>query len=556
MACGAASALHRAFAHRPPKDNPVTKPVVLIAEELSPATIDALGPDFDVRNVDGTDRPALLSALADAHAVLIRSATKIDAEAIEAAPQLKVVARAGVGLDNVDIKTATTAGVMVVNAPTSNIISAAELTVGHILSLARRIPAAHASLAQGQWKRSAYTGTELFEKTVGIIGLGRIGALIAARLQAFDMRVVAYDPYVTSARAQQLGVQLLSLDELLEQSDFVTIHMPKTPETTGMIGAEQFKIMKPTSHVVNVARGGLIDEAALHAALTAGEIAGAGLDVFTSEPPVEDGTARALLDLPNVVVTPHLGASTEEAQEKAGVSVARSVRLALGGELVPDAVNVAGGVIDPYVRPGIPLVEKLGQIFAALAHSPLTSLDVEVHGELNAYDVSVLKLAALKGVFTNIVSETVSYVNAPLLAEQRGVEVRLLVDDDSPEYRNLITLRGALSDGSQLSVSGTLTGTKQIEKLVGINDYAIELPIEKHHVVMVYTDRPGIVAVYGQKFGEAGINIAGMQIARREAGGQALSVLTVDSPVADELLDEVRSDIQADLFRQIEITES
>ncbi|MBD8024401.1 phosphoglycerate dehydrogenase [Microbacterium gallinarum] len=534
----------------------MTKPVVLIAEELSPATIDALGPDFDVRNVDGTDRPALLSALAEANAVLIRSATRIDAEAIAAAPVLKVVARAGVGLDNVDIKTATTAGVMVVNAPTSNIISAAELTVGHILSLARRIPAAHASLAQGQWKRSSYTGAELFEKTVGIIGLGRIGALIAARLQGFDMRVVAYDPYVTSARAQQLGVQLLSLDELLEQSDFVTIHMPKTPETTGMIGAEQFALMKPSAFVVNVARGGLIDEEALYTALTAGEIAGAGLDVFTSEPPAEGGTARALLDLPNVVVTPHLGASTDEAQEKAGVSVARSVRLALGGELVPDAVNVAGGVIDPYVRPGIPLVEKLGQIFAALARSPLTSLDVEVHGELNAYDVSVLKLAALKGVFTNIVSESVSYVNAPLLAEQRGVEVRLLVDDDSPEYRNIITLRGALSDGSQLAVSGTLTGTKQIEKLVGINDYAIELPIEKHHVVMLYTDRPGIVAVYGQKFGDAGINIAGMQIARSEAGGQALSVLTVDSPVPDDLLEEVRSDIQADLFRQIEITES
>ena len=534
----------------------MTKPVVLIAEELSPATIDALGPDFDVRNVDGTDRPALLSALAEANAVLIRSATKIDAEAIAAAPVLKVVARAGVGLDNVDIKTATTAGVMVVNAPTSNIISAAELTVGHILSLARRIPAAHASLSGGAWKRSSYTGTELFEKTVGIIGLGRIGALIAARLQAFDMRVVAYDPYVTSARAQQLGVQLLSLDELLEQSDFVTIHMPKTPETTGMIGTEQFARMKPTAYVVNVARGGLIDEAALHTALTAGEIAGAGLDVFTSEPPAEGGTAAALLSLPNVVVTPHLGASTEEAQEKAGVSVANSVRLALGGDLVPDAVNVAGGIIDPYVRPGIPLVEKLGQIFAALAHSPLTSLDVEVHGELQAYDVSVLKLAALKGVFTNIVSETVSYVNAPLLAEQRGVDVRLLVDDDSPEYRNVITLRGALSDGSQLSVSGTLTGTKQVEKLVAINGYAIELPIETNHVVMLYTDRPGIVAVYGQRFGEAGINIAGMQIARQAAGGQALSVLTVDSPVPDDLLDEVRAAIDADLFRQIEITES
>jgi D-3-phosphoglycerate dehydrogenase len=544
------------IAHLHRRSHPVSKPVVLIAEELSPATIDALGPDFDVRNVDGTDRPALLAALSDAHAVLIRSATKIDAEAIAAAPLLKVVARAGVGLDNVDIKTATTAGVMVVNAPTSNIISAAELTVGHILSLARHIPAAHASLAAGAWKRSSYTGTELFEKTVGIIGLGRIGALIAARLQAFDMRVVAYDPYVTSARAQQLGVHLLTLDELLEQSDFVTIHMPKTPETTGMIGAEQFAKMKPTSYVVNVARGGLIDEDALHAALTTGQIAGAGLDVFTSEPPASDGSAARLLDLPNVVVTPHLGASTDEAQEKAGVSVARSVRLALGGELVPDAVNVAGGVIDPYVRPGIPLVEKLGQIFAALAHSPLTSLDVEVHGELNSYDVSVLKLAALKGLFTNIVSETVSYVNAPLLAEQRGVDVRLLVDDLSDEYRNVITLRGALSDGSQLSVSGTLTGTKQIEKLVGINEYPIELPIEKHHIVMVYTDRPGIVAIYGQKFGEAGINIAGMQIARRAAGDQALSVLTVDSPVPDELLDDVKADIRADLFRQIEITES
>ncbi|MFG6401716.1 MULTISPECIES: phosphoglycerate dehydrogenase [unclassified Microbacterium] len=534
----------------------MTKPVVLIAEELSPATIDALGPDFEVRHVDGSDRAALLAAIPEANAILVRSATKVDAEAIAAAPALKVVARAGVGLDNVDIKAATTAGVMVVNAPTSNIISAAELTVGHILSLARRIPAAHASLSSGAWKRSSFTGTELFEKTVGIIGLGRIGALIAARLQGFDMRVVAYDPYVTSARAQQLGVHLVTLDELLEQSDFVTIHMPKTPETTGMIGTAQLARMKPTAFVVNVARGGLIDEDALYTALTTGEIAGAGLDVFTSEPPAEGSTAQRLLDLPTVIVTPHLGASTEEAQEKAGVSVARSVRLALGGELVPDAVNVAGGVIDPYVRPGIPLVEKLGQIFAAIAHSPLTSLDVEVHGELSEYDVSVLKLAALKGVFTNIVSETVSYVNAPLLAEQRGVDVRLLVDDVSDEYRNVITLNGALADGSQLSVSGTLTGTKQIEKLVEINGYAVEIPIEQHHLVMLYTDRPGIVAVYGKRFGEAGINIAGMQIARREAGGQALSVLTVDSPASEELVEQIRAEIDASLFRQIEITEA
>ncbi len=533
----------------------MSQPVVLIAEELSPATIDALGPDFDVRHVDGADRGALLPALADAHAVLIRSATQMDAEAIAAAPALKVIARAGVGLDNVDIKAATAAGVMVVNAPTSNIISAAELTVGHILSLARHIPAAHASLAAGAWKRSSFTGTELFEKTVGIIGLGRIGGLIAARLQGFGVSVVAYDPYVTPARAQQLGVQLLSLDELLAQSDFVTIHMPKTPETTGMISTAQFAIMKPSAYVVNVARGGLIDEEALYTALTAGEIAGAGLDVFTSEPPKEDGTAFPLLALPNVVVTPHLGASTDEAQEKAGVSVARSVKLALEGDLVPDAVNVAGGVIDPFVRPGIALVEQLGQVFTGLAPAALTNLDIEVRGELADYDVSVYRLAALKGIFTNIVSENVSYVNAPLFAEQRGIETRLIVEAESPLYRNITILRGTLADGSVLTVGGTLAGTRMVPKIVEINGYEIEVPIERHHVVMRYADRPGIVAIYGQKLGEAGINIAGLFVAHPDASGRALSVLTVDSPVPDALLDQMREAVGADLFRQIEITE-
>jgi len=530
----------------------VSKPVVLIAEELSPATVDALGPDFDVVNVDGTDRAALLSALASANAILVRSATKVDAEALAAAPHLQVIARAGVGLDNVDIKAATAAGVMVVNAPTSNIISAAELTVGHILSLARHIPPAHGALAQGQWKRSKYTGIELYEKTVGIIGLGRIGALVAARLQAFGVNIIAFDPYITSARAQQLGVHPVTLDELLEQSDFVTIHMPKTPETTGMISAPQLKLMKPTAYVVNVARGGLIDEADLYTALVDGTIAGAGLDVFVNEPP----TGSPLLGLDNLISTPHLGASTDEAQEKAGVSVAKSVRLALSGELVPDAVNVAGGIIDPTVRPGIPLVEKLGQVFSGLAaHSPLTSVDIEVRGEIVEFDVSVLKLAALKGIFTNVVSETVSYVNAPLLAEQRGVSVRLITDAESPEYRNLITLRGALADGSQVSVSGTLVGTKQIEKIVEVNGYDVEVPFAEHLIVMLYTDRPGIVAVYGREFGEAEINIAGMQIARHEAGGKALSVLTVDSPVPAALLESLRSAITADVMVAIDITE-
>jgi D-3-phosphoglycerate dehydrogenase len=529
----------------------VAKPVVLIAEELSPATVDALGPDFEIRSVDGTDRAALLEALSQASAVLIRSATQMDAEAIASSKTLKVIARAGVGLDNVDIKAATAAGVMVVNAPTSNIISAAELTVGHIISMARFIPAAHASLAAGTWKRSKYTGTELYEKTVGIIGLGRIGALITARLQAFGMNVVAYDPYVTSARAQQLGVTLLTLDELLAQSDFITIHMPKTPETTGMISTDQFALMKPTAFIVNVARGGLIDEDALYAALKTNRIAGAGLDVYVSEPPLKS----PLLELDNIVLTPHLGASTDEAQEKAGVSVAKSVRLALGGELVPDAVNVAGGVIAPEVRPGIPLMEKLGQVFSGLASSPLVSLDVVISGEIAELDVSVLKLAALKGIFSNIVSESVSYVNAPLLAEQRGVVVRLITESESEEYRNLLTIRGALSDGTQISVSGTLTGTKQTEKIVSINGYDVEVPIAEHLIVMIYTDRPGIVAVYGKEFGDANINIAGMQIARKGAGGTALSVLTVDSPAPERLLESVRVAIDAELLREIDITE-
>jgi D-3-phosphoglycerate dehydrogenase len=533
------------------KDLTVTKPVVLIAEELSPATVDALGPDFEIRHVDGTDRGALLAALTEANAVLIRSATQMDAEAIAAGPNLRVIARAGVGLDNVDVPAATRAGVMVVNAPTSNVISAAELAITHLLALARHLPAADASMKAGQWKRSAFTGAELYEKTVGIVGLGRIGVLVAQRLAAFGVELIAFDPYVPPARAQQLGVTLVALDELMRRSDFITIHIPKTPETTNLIGAAEFALAKPTLRIVNASRGGIIDEDALLAALTSGRIAGAGLDVFVSEPP----TGSPLLGAPGIQLTPHLGASTDEAQEKAGVAVAKSVRLALDGELVPDAVNVAGGAIDPSVRPGIPLMEKLGQVFAALADQSFASIDIEVRGEIVAHDVNVLKLAALKGVFSRISSEQVSYVNAPLLAEQRGVAVRLLTEADSPEYRNLLTIRGSLADGTVLSVSGTLVGAKQVQKIVEINGYDVEVPMAEHLIVMLYTDRPGIVAIYGKEFGEAAINIAGMQIARHEAGGPALSVLTVDSRVPDALLERVRTAIDADLMREITIVD-
>lgn len=527
----------------------MSAPVVLIAEELSPATISALGSEYEIVHIDGTDRAALQRALANADAILVRSATQVDAEALAWAPKLKVIARAGVGLDNVDVKAATQAGVMVVNAPTSNIVSAAELTVAHILGLARHLPRAHASLRDGAWQRAAFTGTELYEKTIGIVGLGRIGALVAERLRAFGVELIAYDPYVPAARAAQLGAELVELDELLRRADFLTIHMPRTPETMGMIGEAELRAMKPSAYVVNVARGGLIDETALLAALNEGHIAGAALDVFTQEPPRDD----SLTTHPKVNVTPHLGASTEEAQEKAGLAVAKSVRLALAGELVPDAVNVAGGTISEYVKPGLPLTEKLGQIFAALAAGPIASLDIEVHGELSEHSVEVLRLAALKGVFTQIVSDPVSYVNAPLFAEQRGVEVRFHVDSVSESFRNVITLRGVTADGAQLSVSGTLTGPKQIEKIVGINGYELELPVSEHLVVFSYEDRPGVVAAYGGLLGDAGINIAGLQIARDERRGTALSVLSVDSPVPDDLVARLDEAIGAEMLRAISL---
>jgi D-3-phosphoglycerate dehydrogenase / 2-oxoglutarate reductase len=529
----------------------LSKPVVLIAEELSPATLEALGPDFEIRNVDGADRAALLPALAEANAVLIRSATKMDEEAIAAAPKLKVIARAGVGLDNVDIKAATNAGVMVVNAPTSNIISAAELAIAQIMGLARHIPDANASLKAGEWKRSKFTGVELYEKTIGIIGLGRIGNLVAQRLAGFGTTLIGFDPYVTQARAEQMGVELVGIEELMKRSDFITIHIPKTPETTGMISTPQFAMARPNLRIVNCSRGGIIDEAALFTALSSGQIAGAGLDVFVNEPPKDS----PLLTLPNILVTPHLGASTDEAQEKAGISVARSVRLALAGDLVPDAVNVAGGVIDSSVKPGIPLAEKLGQIVAGLAHTSIVSVEFEARGEIAAHDVTVLKLAALKGLFQTMVTEQVSYVNAPLMAEQRGVEVRLTQDTVSDEYRNVTTLKAVLSDGTTVSAGGTVIGPKHHQKVVSINGYDVELSMAEHMVVMVYQDRPGIVAIYGKAFAEAGINIAAMTIARQQKGGKALSVITVDSPVEGKLLDKVKSEISADAMRSISINE-
>ncbi|QLQ10291.1 MAG: phosphoglycerate dehydrogenase [Nocardioidaceae bacterium] len=529
----------------------MTKPVVLIAEELSPATVEALGPDFEIRNCNGADRAELLSAITDVDAILVRSATKVDAEALAAAKKLKVVARAGVGLDNVDVKAATQVGVMVVNAPTSNIVSAAELAVALMLAAARHISPAHAALKNGEWKRSKYTGIELYEKTVGIVGLGRIGVLVAQRLSAFGMNVIAYDPYVQAGRAAQMGVRLVGLDELLQQADFMSVHLPKTPETVGLIGEDQLAKVKPSLVLVNAARGGIVDEQALYNAIKEGRIAAAGLDVFATEP----CTDSPLFEFENVVATPHLGASTDEAQEKAGIAVAKSVRLALSGELVPDAVNVQGGVIAEDVRPGIPLTEKLGRIFTALAGEVAQALDVEVRGEITGYDVKVLELAALKGVFADVVEEQVSYVNAPILAAERGLAVRLVTDSESPDHRNLITLRGTRADGSQVSVSGTLIGIGQRERLVEVDGYLVDIDPTEHLAFFSYEDRPGMVGIVGQILGDAQINIAGMQVARDEKGGAALVGLSVDTAIPAGVLEEISAAINALSVRAVDLVD-
>ena len=527
----------------------MSTPIVLITEELSPAGIAVLESGFEIRHADGADREQLLAALADAEAVIIRSATIIDAEALEHAPKLRVVARAGVGLDNVDVEAATRAGVMVVNAPTSNIVSAAEHAVALLLASARNVPQAMASLKSGQWKRSAFTGVELQDKVAGVLGLGKIGVLVAQRLAAFGMTVIAYDPYVAAARGAQLGVRLVSLDELLAESDFISVHLPKNAETAGIIGDRQLHMVKPTVRIINAARGGIVDEAALASALVDARVAGAALDVYATEP----CTDSPLFAMPNVVVTPHLGASTHEAQEKAGTEVARSVRLALAGEFVPDAVNVQGGTVDELIRPGLPLAEKLGRIFTAVAGGIAARIEVEVRGEVAGLDVSVLQLAALKGVFSDIVEDAVTYVNAPLLAAERGVQVSLATDKESPDWRNVVTLRGTLPDGQVVSVGGTLTGRRQVEKLIEVNGFDMEISPAEHMVFFTYSDRPGIVGVVGKILGDRAINIAGMQVCRNARGGQALIVLTVDSALPAPVLDEITSSIGAGFGRAVDL---
>ncbi|MDT5323380.1 MAG: D-3-phosphoglycerate dehydrogenase / 2-oxoglutarate reductase [Mycobacterium sp.] len=525
-------------------------PVVLIADKLAESTVAALGDQVEVRWVDGPDREKLLAAVPDADALLVRSATTVDAEVLAAAPKLKIVARAGVGLDNVDVDAATARGVLVVNAPTSNIHSAAEHALALLLAAARQIPAADATLRDHTWKRSSFSGAEIFGKTVGVVGLGRIGQLVAQRLAAFGAHIAAYDPYVSAARAAQLGIELLTLDELLARADFISVHLPKTKETAGLINKEALAKTKPGVIIVNAARGGLIDEEALAEAVISGHVRGAGIDVFATEP----CTDSPLFELPQVVVTPHLGASTEEAQDRAGTDVAASVKLALAGEFVPDAVNVGGGVVGEEVAPWLDLVRKLGLLVGALSPELPTSISVQVRGELASEEVDVLRLSALRGLFSAVIEDQVTFVNAPALAAERGVEAAINTASESPNHRSVVDVRGVSADGATVNVAGTLSGPQLVQKIVQINGRNLDLRAEGVNLIINYGDQPGALGKIGTLLGGAGVNILAAQLSQDADGIGATIMLRIDRQVSADVLAAIGTDVGAVTLEEVDLS--
>jgi D-3-phosphoglycerate dehydrogenase len=520
---------------------------VLVTEPLSDPGLDLLRADFQVDVRPDLATGDLAGEIGPYDALVIRSATQVPAAVFEAATNLKVVARAGIGLDNVDVEAATRRGVMVVNAPQSNVISAAEQTLALLLAQARNIPQAHAALRAGAWERSRWEGVELAGKTIGVIGLGRVGALVAARAAGFGMRVIAYDPYVSAERSKEMGVDAMpSLEALLVQSDFITIHLPRTPETEGLIGAHEMGLMKRGARLVNTARGGIVDEEALAKAIEDGHLGGAALDVFALEPTIDS----PLFSLESVVVTPHLGASTKEAQDKAGTTVAEMVRLALKGEFVPYAVNVsAGAEVAEVVRPYVPLAERIGWLVAGLAGGGVRSIVAAYLGRIAEHDTGVLTLAALKGILGRSVNEPVSFVNAPMLARDRGLVVSEMRSTVSQDYVSLISLRAETDEGP-ISMRGTIIG-KTSERIVEVDGFDIEVTPAEHMVFFTYRDRPGIIGKVGTILGDHDINIATMDVGRKSEAGDAIMCITVDTEVPSDVLASIGETIDASRQRAI-----
>lgn len=505
---------------------------ILVTETIAEGGLDRLrdaGHTVDVQ--EGLSPEQLLEAIKGAHALIIRSATDVTAEVLAAGTDLVVVGRAGIGLDNVDTAAATDRGVMVVNAPQSNILSAAEHTMALLLSMARNVPQAHAALVSGRWERSRWTGVELADKTLGVIGLGRIGKLVAQRAMAFGMRIVAFDPFVSPDMARKMNIDLVDLDTLLATSDFVTIHVAKTPETVGLINAESLSRAKKGIRIINVARGGIIVEADLAEAIRNGQVAGAALDVFDKEPTTES----PLFELPEVVVTPHLGASTHEAQDKAGDTIAEMVGLALAGEFVPFAVNVNAAEASETVRPFLALAERLGAIFAGLGGTA-DRLEITYEGEIGGYDTRILTLSLLKGFFGRISDDPVSYVNAPKMADERGLTVVESATTTAHHFVNLITIRG----GGH-SLAGTLMGLDGENRLVMVDDHRVDVPPAANMLIVRNDDRPGMIGKVGTIVGESGVNIADMGVGQAPSGASAMMVLATAEPVPAAVCEALRA---------------
>ena len=485
-----------------------------------------------------TDLSGLMQAVVGVQALIIRSATQVTADVLAAGTDLVVVGRAGIGLDNVDVEAATRRGVMVVNAPQSNIVSAAEHTMALLLSQARNVPQAHAALTAGRWERARWEGVELADKTLAIIGLGRIGKLVADRAKAFGMRLVAYDPFVSTERARQMGVELLPLDQAVAEADFLTVHLPKTRETTGLVNRDLLLKAKPSLRVINVARGGIVDEQALADCVRDGIITGAAVDVFATEP----CTSSPLFGLDSVVVTPHLGASTREAQDKAGDTIADMVLLALAGDFVPYAVNVDAAEANETLRPFLPLAERLGRLFASLVGASEAGpsgagvLEVCAEGDIAGYDTRILTLAAMKGFFAAVSDEPVTYVNAPQLAQQAGIEIRDTNCSTSADFVNLLTLRSAGH-----SLSGTLVGRRSEQRIVMIDDHHFDVPPAQHMLMVKNDDRPGVIGTVGTLLGDAGVNIADMDVGRASVPGTAVMLIAPTGVVPESVITGLRA---------------
>jgi len=490
------------------------------------------GLEVDVRG--RMDEDELCAVIGGYDGLIVRSATRVTARVLAAAGRLKVVGRAGVGVDNIDLEAATRLGVVVVNAPDGNTVAAAEHTLAMMLALARFLPQACGFLREGRWEKKAFVGVELKGKTLGILGLGRIGSEVARRALAMEMRVVAYDPFINEDKARMLGVGLLPLDDVLSRADFLTCHLPLTRDSYHIVGERALGLVKPGVRLVNCARGGIVDEAALLRALESGRVAGAALDVFEKEPAADN----PLLRLPNVIATPHLGASTKEAQLSVAVDVAREVAAALAGRPVKNTVNVPAISRETLVllKPFLNLAEKLGRLLSQTADGRLKKVEATYSGELLQYDVAPLTTAVVKGLLDPILQERVNYVNATLLAKSRGIEV-VSVSGTDGGYNNLITVR-ATTDREERTAAATAFGGSDC-RLVSLDGYRVDAVPEGHLLYISHLDRPRMIGQVGNLIGSHGINIATMQVGRRAAGGKAIMLLQVDAEVPEEILLEI-----------------